>query len=1841
MSNSENGVEGACDGGEADYAPPEIPATSTSSLRCPSEWLEVDSLRDIFDTAIQSNVDAVPEAAGSNDADIEPSLFASGSNSLDYAPAPSTPVRVSRPNREFSHAIQNALAEECPYMYDTNGGGDACYPPTSNRRSAAMLLNGNTSAVVDPPVAPIPIMPIPPAAVFPSASSSSLPPRTRVRYDYSKHNQVGFGSMYRQYHQHHHHHTGTGGTLSSGTFGSHASHGGRTFANDTPVPNQHHYQVHYRHQGITPLSSSSESLGYTTNENADIPPRATSSEVRRARKRYIDGECIEQQPQSSRWSRNTTMTVAPFEEEMMESEATQPHTESSGCVTVKIERNSQGTSCAMANGNGATVKTEPRSTTPVQRGIVCRTPPTPTRDEPPIQMFPTLCKVEPFETGTTHGGLPSTIQPEATDMVGSSRVFGRVQEQPNVRPTSNNQPTIKQEVVNTHCFCQECVPIRQSDNSEERYNAPVVKRECYSCAPAQAPTVAPSTSTGEESTVTLLPESKPTVVKLEPSDEQLSTPLVPSGSYNEVPAVIVKQEPSKCCTNSAAPDVSVKRSPIDAAAEQTATSERTEESNVNDGESRAESNRLDLSNNASKLNETTVALSQSCLSDSSSSGTVVTKSSTGAQRGDSSSNGLTEDPPSMPGPSGLNRIPSRTRSFGRRSTFGSNRLNRRRSYLPYFSDDDDDEDDEDDDDDDDDIDTDDDRIDGVGVSRNTTNCIKNEVDEDVILVEEDEGNGRNEKYAVDTAQSQAGKQASVPKLIADQPSGSGSSNGPNVPTTGPAAAGETSANPPTSRLYGSDALDPHPDLQLDWITDSSSISISDDNDDVIMVDRADGGSSMAANSSTAGPSANSNATPVPRRQRRTKCRQPATRGEPIDLTNDSDDDTDLEVRSIPEHYPSYTSRAGWAQRHSAWLRRLRMERNSNSAVRRYLVHTLLPRINAERNSEDCEFVPLYSAFDPNLELLSVPPRRLFNTGSMRTVTPPPPPPPPPRSYRSYTPPPPFAHRTGRDISPRHREGCTLATAAHSSRSLGPDDLHGRYHRPPLYPRVRHALSRRWNVPYSACDTHRIARDYRRGRCPVPYRPANETERPGLLGSSRSLPVLHGARNVHSHTASCTVCHHRNRGRHSSPALQTISPSPLLSTSYSPVSLAMDPATGNGAAVDPDGVTPTDVVDLVASNEEEDEPYGVQDCGRAGMVPPNGEATGAGTSTGAFSTTAGAVIDNTSLGSFAGCSNNRNANYTPNFVWRTAARSSYEPSLAMLRRRDNAAPSAVITVSDSPIDYSAATTPSPQQPVPAQSQPDGAAQPTGGAPPTIARQRLNDHNNNNAPSASTRPPPPASNVDGRDPRSPYDSMISDPGAWGPSASLDARVPLSPASVSPPPYGSSRYSLDMRQYQSHHLFGIGSASNRLRSQRLPYAPHETLWMRQHQALETQRRMMSVVNANEVSAPPLHLLSGAAPQGLPASYAARTAHYDAMQQYAPGAPSSTGTGATHGSSASSSSSSSSSGSNVAQAGASSSQSAGCTRHLLLHRHHHHHHHHPVGGGQLAGSGASGACMGTARGQPPPPSSPAASGSDVGRVVGTDGEGYVRLPTSMRSTVILPYHRYLSNLNTSNARTNPPPAADQGLNLRVHRPLRRVANDQNYIFRRNDHQHVHHHMYHHLPSQGNFLGSHPEIQFSIGLRPSLLSSLNRFVRVMEDSCTSRGATQEMIETHTFPHKYKRLRRVSETDEDSEKCTICLSQFEIDNDVRRLPCMHLFHKDCVDQWLVTNKHCPICRVDIERTVDSPHRQYHYAVALPVVVAQLDDDSTVDVGTVEEEASSEDTFTILPGISSNGDCYLP
>ena len=44
--------------------------------------------------------------------------------------------------------------------------------------------------------------------------------------------------------------------------------------------------------------------------------------------------------------------------------------------------------------------------------------------------------------------------------------------------------------------------------------------------------------------------------------------------------------------------------------------------------------------------------------------------------------------------------------------------------------------------------------------------------------------------------------------------------------------------------------------------------------------------------------------------------------------------------------------------------------------------------------------------------------------------------------------------------------------------------------------------------------------------------------------------------------------------------------------------------------------------------------------------------------------------------------------------------------------------------------------------------------------------------------------------------------------------------------------------------------------------------------------------------------------------------------------------------------------------------------------------------------------------------------------------------------------------------------------------------------------------------------------------------------------------------------------------------CAVCLSDFERDAVLRRLPCGHCFHRSCIDKWLKRNKVCPLCLQD-------------------------------------------------------------
>lgn len=61
--------------------------------------------------------------------------------------------------------------------------------------------------------------------------------------------------------------------------------------------------------------------------------------------------------------------------------------------------------------------------------------------------------------------------------------------------------------------------------------------------------------------------------------------------------------------------------------------------------------------------------------------------------------------------------------------------------------------------------------------------------------------------------------------------------------------------------------------------------------------------------------------------------------------------------------------------------------------------------------------------------------------------------------------------------------------------------------------------------------------------------------------------------------------------------------------------------------------------------------------------------------------------------------------------------------------------------------------------------------------------------------------------------------------------------------------------------------------------------------------------------------------------------------------------------------------------------------------------------------------------------------------------------------------------------------------------------------------------------------------------------------------------------------YKAETAQAVSLHNDDSEvKCLVCQHEYEDQDLLRRLPCGHVFHAECVDEWLTTHDNCLYCR---------------------------------------------------------------
>lgn len=92
-----------------------------------------------------------------------------------------------------------------------------------------------------------------------------------------------------------------------------------------------------------------------------------------------------------------------------------------------------------------------------------------------------------------------------------------------------------------------------------------------------------------------------------------------------------------------------------------------------------------------------------------------------------------------------------------------------------------------------------------------------------------------------------------------------------------------------------------------------------------------------------------------------------------------------------------------------------------------------------------------------------------------------------------------------------------------------------------------------------------------------------------------------------------------------------------------------------------------------------------------------------------------------------------------------------------------------------------------------------------------------------------------------------------------------------------------------------------------------------------------------------------------------------------------------------------------------------------------------------------------------------------------------------------------------------------------------------------------------------------------------SCLIVVSRMLIVSRDSVRDprrEGASEEEITSNTETLDFSPDQFPDQAD---ARCVVCLGDYEQEDKLRRLACGHIFHVECVDEWLKRHKTCPLC----------------------------------------------------------------
>jgi len=95
----------------------------------------------------------------------------------------------------------------------------------------------------------------------------------------------------------------------------------------------------------------------------------------------------------------------------------------------------------------------------------------------------------------------------------------------------------------------------------------------------------------------------------------------------------------------------------------------------------------------------------------------------------------------------------------------------------------------------------------------------------------------------------------------------------------------------------------------------------------------------------------------------------------------------------------------------------------------------------------------------------------------------------------------------------------------------------------------------------------------------------------------------------------------------------------------------------------------------------------------------------------------------------------------------------------------------------------------------------------------------------------------------------------------------------------------------------------------------------------------------------------------------------------------------------------------------------------------------------------------------------------------------------------------------------------------------------------------------------------------------PNVQSTRNLFADLMTSSSNATVIKRSVADISLYPsYTYDG----THLPEDKKTCSICLSEYEENEEIKLIPCLHFFHKGCIDEWMSRSCDCPICKSKID-----------------------------------------------------------